>query len=72
MSAWAVTSWVTRPSWQRSWTTLARSLARWLTHPPTRHRYQRVGGYQLGDTSKLAEKLPESVQRYFGMRVADK
>jgi hypothetical protein len=39
-----------------------------LCHPPLGPRYQRVGGYQLGDTSKLVEALPTSVKRYFGMR----
>jgi len=47
-----------------------------LRHPPPANparalhgrRYQRVGGYQLGDTSKLVESLPSSVKRYFGMR----
>lgn len=30
-------------------------------------RYSRVGGYAHGDTRKLAQKLPASVKRYYGM-----
>ncbi|GBF98166.1 NADH dehydrogenase mitochondrial [Raphidocelis subcapitata] len=30
-------------------------------------RYSRTGGYAHGDTRKLAQKLPHSVKRYYGM-----
>lgn len=32
-------------------------------------RYQRTGGYSLGDTKALAKSLPASVKRYFGMEI---
>lgn len=30
-------------------------------------RYSRIGGYAHGDTRKLAQKLPPSVKRYYGV-----
>jgi hypothetical protein len=30
-------------------------------------RYSRVGGYLHGDTRKLAQKLPSSVKRFYGV-----
>lgn len=32
-------------------------------------RFQRTGGYSLGDTKAIAKSLPASVKRYFGMQV---
>jgi hypothetical protein len=31
-------------------------------------RYSRTGGYAHGDTRKLAQKLPPSVKRFYGVR----
>jgi NADH dehydrogenase (ubiquinone) 1 alpha subcomplex subunit 9 len=30
-------------------------------------RYSRIGGYLHGDTRKLAQKLPSSVKRFYGV-----